>query len=181
MTGALGNDLRKSIIINHPDMGLVVIGNFDVTAQDISISFPSAGTWYDYLSGTTFTATGTAQTINLQPGEYRVYTSQLIAGGVVTTGITEVINPTNGLGLQLYPNPANSIGTLKYILPATGKISIQLSNIMGQSMQTLFVGTKPKGAYQLNMNSALKSLPGGTYFIVLEQNGKKHFTQFIKQ
>ncbi len=181
MTGALGNDLRKSIIINHPDMGLVVIGNFDVTAQDISISFPSAGTWYDYLSGTTFTATGTAQTINLQPGEYRVYTSQLIAGGVVTTGITEVINPTNGLGLQLYPNPANSIGTLKYILPATGKISIQLSNIMGQSMQTLFAGTKPKGAYQLNMNSALKSLPGGTYFIVLEQNGKKHFTQFIKQ
>jgi hypothetical protein len=81
MTGALGNDLRKSIIINHPDMGLVVIGNFDVTAQDISVSFPTAGTWYDYLGGATFTATGGAQTINLQPGEYRVYTSQLIAGG----------------------------------------------------------------------------------------------------
>ncbi len=181
MTGALGNDLRKSIVINHPDMGLVVIGNFDVTAQDISVSFPTAGTWYDYLAGGTFTATGGVQTINLQPGEYRVYTSQQIAGGVVTTGITEIINAKNGLGIQLYPNPANTTGTLKYILPATGKINILLSNIMGQSLQTIFTGTKPKGEYQLNMNSYLKSLPAGTYFIVLEQNGKKHFTQFIKQ
>jgi hypothetical protein len=101
--------------------------------------------------------------------------------GVVTTGITEVINPKNGLGVQLYPNPVNAVGTLKYILPATGKVTIQLSNIMGQSLQTIYSGTKPKGEYLLPMHSQLQSLPAGTYFIVLSQNGQKHFTQFIKQ
>ena len=181
MTGTLGNDLRKSIIINHPELGLVVIGNFEISAQDITVTFPSAGTWYNYLAGGTFAATGSGQTINLQPGEYRVYTNQLIAGGVVTTGITEVINAKNGLGLQLYPNPVNNTGTLKYILPASGKVTIQLMNTTGQQMQTLFSGTKPKGEYQLPVNSLVKSIAAGNYFIKIEQGGKTHFTQFIKQ
>jgi len=181
MTGTLGNDLRKSIIINHPELGLVVIGNFEISAQDITVTFPSAGTWYNYLAGGTFAATGSAQTINLQPGEYRVYTNQLIAGGVVTTGITEVINASNGLGLQLYPNPVNNTGTLKYILPSSGKVTIQLMNTTGQQMQTLFSGTKPKGEYQLPVNSLVKSIAAGNYFIKIEQGGKTHFTQFIKQ
>lgn len=181
MTGTLGNDLKKSIIINHPELGLVVVGNFEISAQDITVIFPSAGTWYNYLSGGTFAATGSAQTINLQPGEYRVYTNQLIAGGVVTTGITEVINAKNGLGIQLYPNPAVNTGTLKYTLPATGKVTIQLMNTTGQQMQILFSGTKPKGEYQLQMNSLVKTIPAGNYFIKIEQAGKTHFTQFIKQ
>lgn len=181
MTGTLGNDLKKSIIINHPELGLVVVGNFEISAQDITVTFPSAGTWYNYLSGGTFSATGSAQTINLQPGEYRVYTNQLIAGGVVTTGITEVINAKNGLGLQLYPNPVNNTGTLKYILPASGKVTIQLMNTTGQQMQTLFTGTRPKGEYQLPVNSLVKSIAAGNYFIKIEQGGKIHFTQFIKQ
>jgi 1,4-alpha-glucan branching enzyme len=181
MTGNLGNDLRKTIIINHTDLGLVVIGNFDIVAQDITVSFPSAGTWYNYLAGGTFSATGSAQTINLQPGEYRVYTNQLITGGVVTTSITDIISPINGLGIQLFPNPAGNNGTLKYTLPATGKTTIVLINALGQFMQTLLSETKPKGQYQLQMGSSLRALPAGSYFIKMEQNGNTHFTRFLKQ
>ncbi|HEY6063264.1 MAG TPA: alpha-amylase family glycosyl hydrolase, partial [Chitinophagaceae bacterium] len=39
---------------------LCVIGNFDVTPQTGSFTFPSGGTWYDYLNGNTITATGAA-------------------------------------------------------------------------------------------------------------------------
>ena len=54
---------------------IVVIGNFDVVNQTGSVTFPSAGVWYDYMSGTTFNATGAAQSITLQPGQYFVYTN----------------------------------------------------------------------------------------------------------
>ncbi len=54
---------------------IVVVGNFGVTAQTGSVTFPAAGVWYDYLNGTTFNATGAAQSFNLQPGQYFVYTN----------------------------------------------------------------------------------------------------------
>ncbi len=57
---------------------LVVIGNFDVVSQSGSVTFPVAGTWYDYLNGGTITATGSSQSFNLQPGEYHVYLNQFV-------------------------------------------------------------------------------------------------------
>ncbi|MEP7165283.1 MAG: alpha-amylase family glycosyl hydrolase [Ferruginibacter sp.] len=57
---------------------LVVIGNFDVVSQTSAVTFPSAGTWYDYLNGTTITATGASQSFTLQPGEYHVYLNQFV-------------------------------------------------------------------------------------------------------
>ncbi len=55
------------------NLKIVVIGNFDVISQTGSVTFPSAGTWTDYLNGTQITATGASQSFTLQPGEYHVY------------------------------------------------------------------------------------------------------------
>jgi len=57
---------------------MVVVGNFDVVQQSSTVTFPVAGTWYDYLNGGTFSATGGGQNITLQPGEYHVYLNQLV-------------------------------------------------------------------------------------------------------
>jgi len=78
----------KWIKLNGPQGKLVVIGNFDVVAQSGSVTFPSAGTWYDYLNGTTITATGSAQAFNLKPGEFRVYTSTVVALPVTIIGFS---------------------------------------------------------------------------------------------
>lgn len=55
---------------------VVVVGNFDVVSQTGTVTFPGSGTWYDRITGATITATGSAQNITLQPGEYHVYLSQ---------------------------------------------------------------------------------------------------------
>jgi len=68
----------KWLKVDQASNHLVVIGNFDVVAQTGSVTFPTAGTYYDYLNGTTITATGSSQSFNLQPGEYRVYLNQFI-------------------------------------------------------------------------------------------------------
>ncbi|MEP7080115.1 MAG: alpha-amylase family glycosyl hydrolase [Ginsengibacter sp.] len=65
----------KYVILNSTPNKLVAIGNFDVVPQTSSVTFPVAGTWYDYLNGGTINATGGSQSFTLQPGEYFVYTS----------------------------------------------------------------------------------------------------------
>ncbi len=63
----------KYLKLSQGGASIVVIGNFDVIPQTGSVTFQNAGTWYDYLNGTTITVTGTPQSFNLQPGEYHVY------------------------------------------------------------------------------------------------------------
>jgi len=68
---------------------LVVVGNFDVTAQSASIYFPSNGTWYDYLNGTTINVTGNSYTFtSLNPGEYHVYTKTAVVLPVTIVSFT---------------------------------------------------------------------------------------------
>lgn len=66
----------KTIIMNDPTAKMVVIGNFDVFAQTGSVTFPAAGTWYNFLNAGTFFANGGSQSFTLQPGEYRIYLNQ---------------------------------------------------------------------------------------------------------
>lgn len=80
-----GNDLYKQITLkNAPytstpasanEMNVVVIGNFDVSQQSRAVNFPHTGKWYHFFSrGDELDATVTSMSINLQPGEFRVYT-----------------------------------------------------------------------------------------------------------
>lgn len=58
---------------------LMVVGNFGVSATTGTVTFQNAGTWYDYLDGTTITATGAPQVLFLLPGEYHVYLNMNVA------------------------------------------------------------------------------------------------------
>ncbi len=65
----------KHIILNGSGVDIVVVGNFDVSAKAANISFPSNGTWFDFMNpGQTQTING-AYTKTLEPGEYHIYTS----------------------------------------------------------------------------------------------------------
>lgn len=78
----------KWLVLDGASGKLVVIGNFDVTAKSGSVTFPSAGTWYDYLNGNTITATGVAQSFMLKPGEFHVFTNIQVALPVTLVGFT---------------------------------------------------------------------------------------------
>lgn len=65
----------KTITLKSASMNVVVVGNFEVTAKQASVAFPQGGTWYDHFSGTTATVSGGSLTLDLQPGEYHIYSS----------------------------------------------------------------------------------------------------------
>ena len=89
------------------NLKIVVIGNFDVISQTGSVTFPSAGTWYDYLNGTTITATGSSQSFLLQPGEYHVFTNTNAALPVTLISFTGKNNGNNNVLSWVVANEQN--------------------------------------------------------------------------
>ncbi|MDP4264804.1 MAG: alpha-amylase family glycosyl hydrolase [Bacteroidota bacterium] len=150
---------------------LVIVGNFDVATQPGSITFPTAGTWYDYLRGTTFTATGTSQSISLLPGEYHLYLNRNLVNAV-TTPVIDINNPGNALQLNFYPNPAESNSVAEVYMPEKGNLQVGLWNMEGQKVATVFSGTLAKGKHSLPLPAETNKLPGGIYLLQAQVKSK---------
>lgn len=160
---------------------VVVIGNFDVVQQSGTVTFPVAGTWYDYLNGGTFTATGTAQSFTLQPGEYKVLLNRNLTNAVVTsTGGVPAVS-TAGLTASLYPNPASSNSVLEIDVPQTGKVQVELHNQLGQRITTVFSDRLLKGNHRISLTGKLDKLPAGSYLLTVQQEGASVSVKMIIQ
>lgn len=142
---------------------ICVVGNFDVVSQTGSVTFQDAGTWYDYIDGTTINATGTAQNITLQPGEYHVYLNRNVVSNIATP-VTSIVAPGNNLLMKLYPNPVSKSATVEVIVPASGKVEMDLINVAGQEVMKVYSGFLPKGTHVINFEPNLR-LSGGMYLL----------------
>lgn len=176
----LGNAF-KQLIVTGDSLSVVFVGNFDVNQQSATVTFPTAGTWYSYLTSKTITASGGADNITLQPGEYYVYTNKNVNNTVVTA-IPPITNPLENMQLQVMPNPAGANATVQFELPVSGNARIDVYNIEGQYMANIWNGFKPKGIQTISLysnNFTNAGLPNGLYFIVLEQNGNRKVQKFL--
>jgi 1,4-alpha-glucan branching enzyme len=144
---------------------VLVVGNFDVGTQPASISFPTPGTWYDYLENTTFSATGAAQTISLLPGEFHVYVNRNV-NNVMTTPVADVPWDELSLEAKVYPNPIASSFNIEVKLPKADNIRIDLYNASGQFVRTVHKRFLVKGTHRLDMNDL--NVSKGIYFLKLQ-------------
>ncbi|OIR08401.1 malto-oligosyltrehalose trehalohydrolase [mine drainage metagenome] len=183
-TGAINYNLSgafKSLIVTSDSLSVVVVGNVDVTAQTGSVTFPTAGTWYSYLTGTTITASGAAQSITLQPGEYYVYTNRN-SGGTLATAVVPVNDVLNDLKLIIAPNPVNGATIIEYYLPENGNVLMNVVDMNGKKITTLVNGFKAKGKQSIAINSNgfnTNRFAGGMYLLQLLVNGKERTEKFI--
>jgi hypothetical protein len=72
---------------------------------------------------------------------------------------------------QNYPNPFNPTTTIKYELPKTSKVRIEIFDILGRSVKTLINSKQNLGAHEIlwnGLNNAGKSVSGGIYFYQLK-------------
>ncbi len=148
---------------------VMVIGNFDVTTQTGAITFPTAGTWYDYLGNFIQTSTGGAQSFTLAPGEFHVYVNRNV-NNLTPTAVTNV--PWNGATLEgkVYPNPVTYGYTVELRVPQTGKATMDLYNSVGQYVTTVYSGIVTNGVKTLSLPAL--QLPKGLYFIKLQVKDK---------
>lgn len=160
----LGGGFKSMILRSANDSAdIVVIGNFDVTAQTSAITFPVEGTWYDYLNGTTFTATGAAQNISLQPGQYHVYVNRNVSNITITPP-----GPGEELTAKLFPNPIQAGSILEVNMPQTGKLEVDLFNATGQKIKSIHSGQLASGKHNLPLYDKINNLPAGTWVLRLQ-------------
>ncbi|HKO75794.1 MAG TPA: alpha-amylase family glycosyl hydrolase, partial [Flavobacterium sp.] len=142
---------------------VLIIANFDVTAKNVATGFQYTGSWYNLMDNSPYTVTDVNATINLQPGEFRIY------GNKTTTLATtdfEVLKD-----IYIYPNPASSYFTLN-----TNTTKVQIYSVTGQLVKT-FNKSKAK-----DQQYGVSDLDNGMYFIkAYNDENQVKVMKFIKQ
>ena len=174
-----GNDLWKSVVVDHSSVKMVVVANFEGGQVTRTQSFPSNGIWYDYINGGTINVSGNSASITLpaasaSASSYRVYINQQVTP--VTTPPTIITNTDNfaaaqnSLALSVYPNPLSDFSVVKYDLPRSGRVQMQLLNLQGQVLVSKNMGFQMKGeqiAPLFDGGVRTGELSSGTYLLQL--------------
>ena len=73
---------------------------------------------------------------------------------------------------QNFPNPFNPVTTISYILPRDDFISIELYNSLGELVQEIERGFKPRGEHELTLSFNNSLLSSGIYIYTLKTSDK---------
>ncbi|RIJ42407.1 DUF4961 domain-containing protein [Pontibacter oryzae] len=173
----------KRVTLANTDMMVFLIGNFDIKSQSPSANFPGAGMWYDYFSGQELKVDNPNETIVLQPGEFRLFTSQKLEGPkaslvpwaqVVLSADEKLVKSE---GLKLYPNPSPGKSVLNIENSFRGLLSVQLKDVMGRTVQTYsLLKTQEMAQQELKIDA----LPDGLYFVQVSDGNKRMVLKLVK-
>ena len=79
--------------------------------------------------------------------------------------------------LPNYPNPFNPETRLRFILKEKSRITVDLMDITGRKISTIYKGIRPAGFNQIIFNA--KSLSSGTYFVHYKGPKFNHFQKIL--
>ena len=82
--------------------------------------------------------------------------------GYTTAVREENSNPVSFSLEQNYPNPFNPSTRIVYSIPKASNVTLNIYNVLGQQVKTLFYETQSQGTYTVSFNAT--SLPSGIYF-----------------
>lgn len=150
----------QSIRLNGDSMTVFTIANFSVEPELHDMVLPE-GSWYEYFSGDSLESDGSTQSLGLNQGEFRIYTSKALASPVVSV---REIQEVNSKHLEVFPNPSESEVNVLFDRPIeSGKLFIYASD--GRHIQTLNL---TKNTRQIRLN-----LSPGLYFLQVIDGSKE--------
>lgn len=152
----------KSLYINHSSMDVAIIGNFDVNPQNGTLVFQKIGKMYEFFTGDSLNISPGNIQFNLQPGEYRLYTSVRIPKASEDVKNEEKI-PTEFRLEQNYPNPFNPSTVINYKLPVQEHVLLTVYDMLGREVTTLVNDIQRPGNYTVLFNAGGKHLSSGMY------------------
>lgn len=163
----------KTITLQHSDSDVVIVGNFGVEKATPTVTFPSAGTWYNYFGGTSETISDTEQQVPLGPGVFEIFTTKEFAtpdDDIVTSKEEgEEVPSSYKLG-QNYPNPFNPTTTINYELAEAGMVELEVFDMLGRKVAEVVNERKAAGTYTVSFDA--RKLSSGIYIYRLQANGK---------
>ncbi len=143
----------KRIEINHPDMDVRIIGNFDVVQLVLEGNFSRTGWWYEFFTGDSISVSSVHELLPLEAGEYRVYTTKRLRPPSITASLPGIIHEHKDF--SIYPNPVKD---LAFVEAWESESRISVVNLAGLEMMKAFL-------HPLEEKINLGSLPEGIYII----------------
>jgi hypothetical protein len=70
---------------------------------------------------------------------------------------------------QNFPNPFNPATTIRYVIPAAGRVRLDVFNVIGQLVATLVDGRQDAGTYRAQFDA--RGVASGVYFYRLTWEG----------
>ena len=169
----------KTIHLTDAGLNVTVVGNFDVTPQTTSLSFPNTGKWYDYLTRDSINVTGATYSIILQPGQYHVYTSKNLNSTAPVPDV-EIDVKKEGEYFFNFPNPVTDETTVAYKLIKPSRVTLKLYNFLGKEVQTLISSKQAAGEYQFKWNlNSISKIGTGVYFLKLQVDNQSKVHKII--
>ncbi len=142
---------QKQIHLNHPEMNATVVGNFSVDETSVGVNFQHTGMWYDYFAGDSINALSTNHSVDLGPGEYRIYTDVKLDRPQIGLGVNE--NRVTNTGFDLvYPNPSQADFNLAFTIPDDANVDLAIYNTKGQKVKTVLAEELKRGEYTVKWN-----------------------------
>ena len=168
-TMANANTVTVNIKITNSNLAatqlkdVLILANFDVIAKNVATGFQYTGTWYNLMDNTSMNVTDVNATINLAPGEYRIYGNK-----TANLAIPEFEKENS---VNLYPNPVLNHFTLN-IAPA----KVQVYAISGQLVKSF----TPNG--NTDFQYGVSELKTGLYVVkAIDENNRVQVMKFIKK
>lgn len=170
----LATGFDKSLTIRHPDMDVVVVGNFDTKPITVDATFPRPGTYYDYFRGGEFAAAGTGGgdvtlPVELKPGEYKLYTSKQLPppqGGFLGDAVNVSERLPAGASVSIIGNPGRENFSVA-ITGWDGALDLSVHSAEGRKLLSQKLAGAGKHAI------ATAELATGTYLVsVVDASGR---------
>lgn len=125
---------------------------------------------------TDYGTAGMQKTIVLGGTSHTVYYNVVgaVSASALQTAITNALNATTGIaennnvnmGLNVFPSPAFSNTKVNYTLNITSEVNIDVVNLLGEKVSSVYLGTQSAGKQEYQVNC--ESLKEGVYFIRLK-------------
>ncbi|WP_397546401.1 alpha-amylase family glycosyl hydrolase [Rhodothermus marinus] len=163
------------ISLTHPELSVVVVGNFGLEPLVVTPTFPQTGTWYDYFNGDSLVVDDPNTGIELLPGEFRLYTNRYVGQaepGLITVGVVSGDASTWPERVRLetpFPNPFRTQVTLRYALPEPMRVRLAVYDLLGRRITTLADGLQAAGRHTITWTP--EKLAAGLYLVRLEAGG----------
>ncbi|MFH1525179.1 MAG: lamin tail domain-containing protein, partial [Bacteroidota bacterium] len=98
-------------------------------------------------------------------GKFEYYDLIAEVDATIPTSVDEGSLPTDYALFQNYPNPFNPRTVIKFQVPSSKFVKLQVYDMLGREIQTLVDEYKPQGVYEVSFDAS--SLTSGLYFYKL--------------
>lgn len=143
----------KRIELNDPGMNVIVLANTNVAKLPMTPNFTHTGWWYDHFTGDSINVTDVLASMELEPGEYHLYTDVRLQTPELLSTVDGAAGPLGAM--EVWPNPvaAGQRMAAAFELGAAAELEARFVDMQGRTVAMQQLGALGAGRHGVTLAS----------------------------